>query len=436
MFGLPLLSATRNHALDTEAVAFLQRNLGLQRFYTLGPLTPNYSAQDRVASINHNYQPIPQAWVAHVKARLDPALHAPVFTGNYPGIDADGRTRLDAFRRRRAAFAADTVRYVLVHPGQNPLAAPTSALTFEGIPPAGVQSIPLGGTLDGALPSSLSQAGAVAAVDIMIGTYHGAADGDLVLRLCSPATCVEGRRSLAELADNQPARFALEQPLPVTLDQPLRLSLAQEGATRPVAIWVWRTPPSAFSVAGSRGWLGDPVAGLLPRLSLSYAAEAATSGAPPGPVHHGRVVDIFELPDAAPYFEAQGGPCQLDIASREALRAECEAPAVLIRREFAYEGWRATVNGSTAAVRPVDGLFQATDLPAGESEVRFAFAPPHIGWTLLPFALGLAGCLAGRTRGPARCEAEIRWRAGFPPDGQPPAAAPAREPRQTAPVLD
>lgn len=406
MFGVPLLSGTRNHALDTGAVAFLRRNLGLQRFYTLGPFTPNYGAYYGVASINHNYQPIPEAWVAHVKARLDPAVHAPIFTGNSPVLDAGGQTRPNAFQRRRAAYAADTVRYVLAAAGQNPLAEQQPALRFGKARAADALPIPLGGVLDGTLPSTLPNTGMLVAVEIVVGTHRGAADGDLVLRLCSATDCAEGRRALAELADTQPARFALETPLSVTVDQPLRISLRQEGATRPAAIWVWRPAGTGAPGAGQPGWLGDPAAGLLPTLSLFYAAAAAAP--PPDPVYHGPVVDIFELPDAAPYLEAQGGPCRLDIASREALRADCEAPATLIRREFAYDGWRATVNGRTAAVRPVEGLFQSTDLPAGESEVRFAFAPPHIGWTLLPFVLGLAGCLAGRTRGPARRHAGTR----------------------------
>ena len=283
------------------------------------------------------------------------------------------------------------------------MAEPKPALGFGGAPPADALPIPLGGLLEGVLPSTLPHTGAVVAVEIMVGTYYGAADGDLVLRLCSTGTCVEGRRALAEVADNQQARIVLEEPLPVTVDQPLRLSLRQDGATRPAAIWVWRPPVTGLALAGSRGWLGDPAAGLLPTLSLSYATHGEPAAAP---VYRGPVVEIFELPDAAPYLEAEGGPCRLQIASREALRADCDAAATLIRREFTYDGWRATVNGRATAVRPVDGLFQSIDLPAGESEIRFAFAPPHIGWTLLPFVLGLAGCVAGRTRGQARRPAE------------------------------
>ncbi|MFC7474600.1 hypothetical protein ACFQS7_09565 [Dankookia sp. GCM10030260] len=395
MFGLPLLAGTRNHALDTGAVAFLQRNLGLQRFYTLAPLAPNYGAHYGVASINHSYQPIPRSWVAHVKDKLDPAIHPAIFAGNTPAFDADGQTRLEAFQRRQAAYAADGVRYVLAFSGQNPLAEQQPALRFGGARPADALPIPLGGVLDGTLPSTLPNAGDLVAVDVVVGTFHGAADGDLVLRLCAAADCVEGRRRLAELADNLPARIPLERPLSVAVDQALRIALFQDGATRPAAIWVWRPPVTGLPGAGQRGWLGDPAAGLLPTLSLAYAT---TAGPAPAPVYRGPVVDIFELPDAAPYFEVVGGPCRLRITSREMLTADCDAPARLIRREFAYDGWSASVNGQPRAVRPVDGLFQSIDLPAGGSEVRFAFAPPHIRWTLLPFILGLAGCAAGRTR--------------------------------------
>jgi hypothetical protein len=39
-------------------------------------------------------------------------------------------------------------------------------------------------------------------------------------------------------------------------------------------------------------------------------------------------------------------------------------------------------------------LFQAIALPAGRSEVRFSYAPPHIGWAWLCAALAAAGLLA------------------------------------------
>ena len=38
-------------------------------------------------------------------------------------------------------------------------------------------------------------------------------------------------------------------------------------------------------------------------------------------------------------------------------------------------------------------LFQRVELPAGRSEVRFAYAPPGIGWAWLSAALALAALL-------------------------------------------
>ena len=44
MSVLPQLSAPRRISIDTAPVAFLQRNLGLSRYFTLGPLGPNYGS--------------------------------------------------------------------------------------------------------------------------------------------------------------------------------------------------------------------------------------------------------------------------------------------------------------------------------------------------------------------------------------------------------
>jgi hypothetical protein len=41
LFAFPELSAPRSVTIDRSPIAFLQRNLGLGRFFTLGPLQPS-----------------------------------------------------------------------------------------------------------------------------------------------------------------------------------------------------------------------------------------------------------------------------------------------------------------------------------------------------------------------------------------------------------
>ena len=104
------------------------------------------------------------------------------------------------------------------------------------------------------------------------------------------------------------------------------------------------------------------------------------------------VMDIWEVPDPAPYYEVvQGGPCTLAAEQREDVTAECSSPAKLRRRELYMPGWNVRSNGAAIEAVQQDGIFQATTLPAGLSKVRYNFTPPHmeIGW--IGFLTGVVG---------------------------------------------
>ena len=58
-------------------------------------------------------------------------------------------------------------------------------------------------------------------------------------------------------------------------------------------------------------------------------------------------------------------------------------------------GWTAQINGNTAPVRTVDGLFQGVAVPAGEHRVTFSFTPPHETLGQIAFVIGLAWMIAG-----------------------------------------
>ncbi|MFL9963453.1 hypothetical protein PQR02_20755 [Paraburkholderia sediminicola] len=103
-------------------------------------------------------------------------------------------------------------------------------------------------------------------------------------------------------------------------------------------------------------------------------------------VFHDEVMRIFELPSPAPYFSAPG--CTLTPQDRDAVQAQCDAPSKLLRLELFMPGWRATVNGSDTPIARSGEIFQQIELPAGHSEIRFAFLPMHMKWAYLAFALG------------------------------------------------
>jgi hypothetical protein len=110
--------------------------------------------------------------------------------------------------------------------------------------------------------------------------------------------------------------------------------------------------------------------------------------------HKGEAMTIYELPGHAPYFEALGAKCRIDEAKRTSATVTCDAPAQLVRRELFFPGWSATVGGKEVEIAEHGELFQQIALPFGKSEVRFSYAPPHIGWAWLASALGAAALFA------------------------------------------
>ncbi len=85
LFLVPEASAPRSVTVDTAPVAYLQRHLGSSRFFTLGPLQPNYGSYFGIASLNVNDVPVPPAFADYVTRRLDQAVDPTVFVGNLGG---------------------------------------------------------------------------------------------------------------------------------------------------------------------------------------------------------------------------------------------------------------------------------------------------------------------------------------------------------------
>ena len=361
LFMVPLLSGQRSPRLDAPAIAFLQANLGLQRFATLGPFQPNYGALFGVASVNHNYLPSPAAWSHHVVTALRPGGNPVLFPGNHPP-DAPGQpTNAAILAERLRAYADLGVRYLLVPAGSNPFGPAPDA----GSGPA--QAFTLGpGT---ALSGQLAAPRPVQAAAVTVGTFAGQSTGVLHLELCGASGCVQGRADLAGAADNQPLEIPLPHPAPAG---PLRWTL-RHGGGHPVAIWRW---PGAD---------GQPA----PRLTVHLT---------PGPgepvrVYADPLLAIYEVPDPAPYMSATGGPCVLDVRSRTVVDARCDAPATLVRRELMLPGWRVQVGGADAVPGRDGPLFQSVPLPVGASHVVFRYSPPGTPAFTALFALGVLALL-------------------------------------------
>ena len=126
MFVLPQFSAPRSISIDTAPAAFLQRNLGLSRYFTLGPLGPNYGSYYAVRELDATDNPFSAVFANYIVTRLDPTADPSFFTGVYgPNPTQALESHLDGYR-------AAGVRYVLTPEGVSlPQGPRTFTLVFR-----------------------------------------------------------------------------------------------------------------------------------------------------------------------------------------------------------------------------------------------------------------------------------------------------------------
>lgn len=102
LFCVPLLSLRAPLPRNVPLLQTVQRELGLQRFVTMGVIAPNYGAYFRLPSLNHNGVPMPAAWIARMQRDFGPDVDPVTFDGitpNRPGCQFFWRTHLRKGRR-------------------------------------------------------------------------------------------------------------------------------------------------------------------------------------------------------------------------------------------------------------------------------------------------------------------------------------------------
>jgi hypothetical protein len=447
MFMAAQVSARRNNQVDVQAMQFLHDHQELSRNYSLGPLAPNYSAYFQVASINHNILPVPKLWAQYVDRKLLPGFQGDLgVTFFWPawGDRSDGGAR--TLSMNLANFRDVGVKYVLTDPGQSALPTiyldasdanlpakggaqrreePRVLAWFEsasGNPanPAAERFVsraiayslsrvlvvtrnqPIGtsGRTDlptspdensevfqsdhlnlwpgqtaetvAPMPGALAQS-AIDGVGVLMAYNAAPADGELEVRICAEQVCRSGLESLSKSGNGAFFEVGLDKPLAALPGTPLHLTFTHQGGSRPMALAV---------SGGANQQLQGP-GGALPgrRLRVTFKDSMLMHGF--HKAYGDSVMDIWEVPEPAPYFEVmQGGPCTLATEQRENVNAECSSPAKLRRRELYMPGWNVRNNGAAIEAVQQDGIFQATTLPAGQSKVHYNFTPPHmeIGW--------------------------------------------------------
>lgn len=128
---------------------------------------------------------------------------------------------------------------------------------------------------------------------------------------------------------------------------------------------------NALTMRGYR--LTSGYVGLTPPRTLNYHTPEAQRLAGTTWRHDGQT---WHAVDGLPRVRFNGSaevvadrPGFIEIRTRAASKER------LTLAESAHPGWQATLDDQPASIRPADGDFQAVDIPAGEHQLRFRFAP-------------------------------------------------------------
>ena len=385
LFAVPEFSGIHPGRVDRAAINYLRTHLGLSRFYTLGPIQPNYGAYFQIANINHNYLPVSQIWVDYVQNKLFPFMNRTNGVTFYAYFG--GQYGVESLYQHIGNYEKVGVRYVIVNSGQSLTPAATIPAGKDGNTPLSLiagQSAKVAF----AAPADWKRKKSINGVGVLQGNNSNTANGNLTIKLCSATHgCVTGSRPLSESRDNSVFSVPLEQPLWVKPGEALTITFSHVGGNRPEALWLWpQTPGYRQIITGPQGTLY----GKALQLSLKYG-DVATSGI--HKVYSDPVTDIWELPHPAPYYTVLNGQCTLSGETLNSIEAHCATPATLLRRELFMPGWTATVDGASAPVSAHEKIFQVVHLPAGNNLVHFHFSPPNINYAWIAFVLGLVGLL-------------------------------------------
>lgn len=116
MFVVPQLSAPRHAHVDMRPIEFLAKNLGEYRFFTFGPISPNYGSYFSIGSAAVNDVPVPTKYWSFVSSRLDPNAIPDVFNGANQQ-SATGPTAQEEFWLNINNYRRIGVKYLVVSPG-------------------------------------------------------------------------------------------------------------------------------------------------------------------------------------------------------------------------------------------------------------------------------------------------------------------------------
>ena len=402
LYGLPLLSGTRDDAMNERPIAFLRQHLGLSRFYAAPDPEPNYSAYYEVASINHNYLPVPQNWVDFLHSRVNPTLDGVEFHGS--GLTASSGVLAEEPSPTSSAISVADILQTYEDLAVQYLILPADSTPFSdwaapGIAPVRQRAFPLanGQGFQARLASSQVATGVVEGVGLQIGTYAGHSRGVLSIELCNGSDCARGSIDVKKVSDNAIASLRLDHPLPMVVGQALTAHISFTGSS-PIAVWLW--PQTAAS-----GIIGPDVGhpNYIPYLLLRRVPRDAALRL----VYRDAQFKVLELPRSKAYFSTLLGRCHLSPVSRFEVTADCSSADTLIRRELFFPGWHAVASDTEQPISAYDDILEATSLSQGHHSIKFYYQPTGIVFCYLSFGIGTLVLLGqiGAYLVTKRCEA-------------------------------
>ncbi|KXV15456.1 hypothetical protein AD933_08810 [Acetobacter malorum] len=147
LFCIPLLCVRAPLPRNIPLLNTVQRELGLQRFVTMGVIAPNYGAYFRLPSLNHNGVPMPSAWIERMKHDFGPDVDGVTFDGITPNRPGGQFFLAETLAKRPEVFEKLGVSLALVPhgfalPGSEALAPENRLKLIYADPTADVYRLP------------------------------------------------------------------------------------------------------------------------------------------------------------------------------------------------------------------------------------------------------------------------------------------------------
>ncbi|HQT85131.1 MAG: hypothetical protein B7Z58_06585 [Acidiphilium sp. 37-64-53] len=386
LFSIPQLSGVKPGRVDWSAIRFLRHHVGLGRFYSLGPIQPNYSAYFQIPSLDHNYSPIASNWVNYIEKNLSRAILGQggiVFWPSFPPMQET--TSINDINSDGRYYRFLGVNYIVTTPGVT--MASTVAVPPDGSPE---RPMPLNAgeslTVHETASDQFTNFPPIAKLGVFQGNFNNTADGILSITLCADGKCGQGQRNLAESGDNSPFFVNLAPPVSIKPGEAFTATISHLNGTHGDAVWLW---PHRGAGVTLRTGSGQALPNATIRLIFGKGGGVERFKS----VYRDNLMQIWRNNGADPFYTTSGASCHITNATFSRLIANCAGRATLVRRELSMAGWHATDNGALVPVDVAGGIVQKIVLRPGINHVRFAFWPPYVTYAWIGFWLAVLGLL-------------------------------------------